>query len=206
MFFLAAPRASKLEVNRLLGFQRRERLEASLPKHGCFQRQLRRKTRHDVLGLWRRSALVVDEPRAPRLQKIDAVGLRAKPERGPARERHGKRALPLDPASRDQVACIALEGEEELEAFFDIGPVERENRIVTEQRKACSRHGKETIARLWRERARRISFDKLLQCGVPSHPRFAGPNLAFDSLERLQSEDIFGVDRIRIAAQSLRFE
>ena len=118
-------------------------------------------------------------------------------------ERHGKRALPLDPALRDRAACIALEGEEEVEAFFDIGPMERESRIVAEQRKACSRHGKETITRLWRESARRISLDKLLQCGVPSHSRFARPNLALDSLERLQSEDIFGVDRIRIAAQSL---
>ena len=43
----------------------------------------------------------------------------------------------------------------------------------------------------------------MLQCRVPGHSRFARPNVAFDSLERLQSENIFGVDRVRIAAQSL---
>jgi hypothetical protein len=95
------------------------------------------------------------------------------------------RSPPFDPNLRDRAARFALEGEKEVESLFDIGPVEREDRIIAEQRKACSRHGKETITRLWREGAGRIGLDKLLQCRVPSHSSFARPNLAFDSLERL---------------------
>src|SRR3984885_16248268 len=101
VFFFAAGRASKLEVNRLLGFERRQPLEASLLQHRRFQRQLRRKTRFDVLGDWGRATLVVDEPRAARLQKIDPVCSRTELERGSACERHGQRALPLDPGLRD---------------------------------------------------------------------------------------------------------
>src|SRR6202789_1032912 len=203
MFFFAACRASKLEINRLLGFQPRDPLEAPLLQHRCFQCQLRRKTSFDVLGLWRSSALVVYDPRAARSQEIDPVRPCAELERGSAFERQDKRALTLDPGLHDRVAHIALKGEEEVEAFFDVGPVERERRIVAEQRKACSRHGEEMITRLWRESAGRISLDKLLQRSVPGQSRFARPDLAFDSLERLQSENIFGVDRIRIATQSL---
>src|ERR1700677_4301894 len=192
MFFFAACRASKLEINRLLGFQRREPLEAPLLQHRCFQCQLRRKTSFDVLGLWRSSALVVYDPRAARSQEIDPVRPCAELERGSTFERQDKRALTLDPGLHDRVPRIALKGQEEVEAFF-----------VVEQRKACSRHREEMITRLWRESAGRISLDKLLQRSVPGQSRFARPNLAFDSLERLQSENIFGVDRIRIATQSL---
>src|SRR4029077_10505229 len=134
---------------------------------------------------------------------MDWVCPRAELERCSVCEWDGQHALPLDPSLRDRVPCFAFEGEEKVEASFDIGPVERERRIVAEQRKACSRHGKETITRLRWESAGRISLDKQLQRCVPGHSRFTRPNLAFDSLERLQSENIFGVDRIRIAAQSL---
>ncbi len=114
-----------------------------------------------------------------------------------------KRPLPLDPGLGNIAARFALEGEKEIEALFDIGPVERESRIVAEQRKASSRNGQETLARLGREGARGIGFNKLLQRGVPGNACFARSDVALDRLERLQSENIFGVDRVRIAAQNL---
>src|ERR1700760_2521556 len=122
----AARSASQFEINRLLGLQRREPLEASLLQNRCFQCQLRRETCVDVLGPWRRSALVVDDPRAARSQEIDPVRPRAELERRSVREWQDKRALPLDPGLRDRVSRVAFEGEEEVEAFLDIGPVERE--------------------------------------------------------------------------------
>ncbi len=51
--------------------------------------------------------------------------------------------------------------------------------------------------------AGRIGLGKLLHRGVPRHSGFARPNVAFDRLERPQPEDGFGVDRVRVAAQSL---
>ena len=52
-----------------------------------------------------------------------------------------------------------------------------------------SRNGQETVARLGREGAGRICFNKLLKRGVPRNARFARPNVALDRLERLQSEN-----------------
>ena len=48
-----------------------------------------------------------------------------------------------------------------------------------------------------------MGLDKLLQRGVPRDSYFARPHVAFDRLERLQAENVFGVDRIRVAAQGL---
>src|SRR5262249_52584454 len=44
VFFFAARRAAKLEINRLLGFERRQPLKSAPLQHRCFQGQLRRET------------------------------------------------------------------------------------------------------------------------------------------------------------------
>ena len=164
---------------------------------------MRRKTRLDVLGGWRRSTLVVDEPRAARSQNVDPVRPRAKFERSTVFDRNRNGALPLDPGLRDGAARFALEGEKEVEPFLNVRPVEGESRIVAEQPKAGSGSGQKLVARLGREGAGRIGFDKLLKRGVPRNSCFAWPNVALDRVEHLQSENVFGIDRVRIAAQSL---
>ena len=109
--------------------------------------------------------------------------------------------MPLDPSLRDGAACFALEGEKEVESLFDVRPVERESRILPEQGKAGLRKGQKTVARLGRKGAGGIRLNELLKRGVPCDARFPWPNVALDGFEHLQSENVLGIDRVRIAAQ-----
>src|SRR5277367_2484815 len=54
---LAALRAAEFEIERLLGFERRQPLESASPQHRGLQRQLRRKSHLDLVRPGRRPAL-----------------------------------------------------------------------------------------------------------------------------------------------------
>ena len=145
---------AEFEIERLIGFERGEPVESAAPQHRRFQRQLRRKSHLDFVSAWRRSALVIDEPRSARSEFVDSVGPRGQFERRAARERKDDFAPPLDPNALDIAARLALEVEDEVEALFDVGPVQGgKRRIGAEQGEPRACDGKERFARLGREGA-----------------------------------------------------
>jgi hypothetical protein len=85
---LPAPRAAELEINRLLGFERRQPLKPFPAQHRRFQRQLRCKTGFDFPGDRRGPALIVNKPRAARTEEVDSVRSRTELEWRSGRDRN----------------------------------------------------------------------------------------------------------------------
>ena len=141
----------------------------------------------------------------PSNEDVDPVGAGAQFER-PRRRRAARRARPALSTQIRSMAPrrFALEIEEEVEALFDVRPVEaRRPGSARESAKRAARDGQQPLARLGRKGAGRIGLDKRLRARVPAMPVSRGPVVALDRLERLQAENTFGVDRVRIAAQGL---
>ena len=66
-----------------------------------------------------------------------------------------------------------------------------------------ARDGKEHFARLGREGAGGVFLREFLQRGVPRFACLARPELALDRVQRLETENELGVDRVRVAPQGL---
>ena len=88
--------------------------------------------------------------------------------------------------------------------FSIFGQLEREGRIVAQAAQSAPAQSTRAV-RAPRAGGRRTDRPRQTPASAACHamPVSRGPIVAFDRLERLQAENVFGVDRVRIAPQNL---
>ena len=101
----------------------------------------------------------------------------------PVAQREDDLASALDQDALDRAAVPALEVEDEVDRFLDVGPVHAfECGVVEQRRKARAGQADKVRARVRRQRPGRVALGEILQRAVPGLAGFARPEFAFDRI------------------------